>query len=204
MEKNSHDLAFKPNQFHLPSHITQIVLVTALPDDCTGCLYAFQKNDTHWEEIFHSIPVVIGRSGMAADKHEDDGKSPIGCHKIGYAFGIDSKPDYLRFPYKRIESADKFIDDVESPEYNQWIRGDTDAKRYERMKRKDHLYDLGMVLEYNMHPVVPGKGSAIFIHLWRNSRRGTDGCVAMARPDLENLMEWLDPEHNPHLYILES
>lgn len=193
------------NQFNLEPNIEQIILVTAMPESSSGYLYAFEKNDkARWEQVLDTIPVVIGKYGMTANKSEGDGRSPLGLHKIGYAFGVGSKPRYIEMPYREITSSDKFIDDPESPDYNTWISGETDAKSYERMKRKDDSYDLGLVIEYNMNPVVPAKGSAIFIHIWRSSTRGTQGCVAMDRDDIETILEWLKPDKNPHLYILES
>jgi L,D-peptidoglycan transpeptidase YkuD (ErfK/YbiS/YcfS/YnhG family) len=192
------------NQFNLDKNIRQIILVTAMSDSPTGYLYTFEKKADTWTEILENIPVVIGRSGMSANKIEGDGKSPLGLHKIGHAFGIGAKPKYVKMSYKEISAADKFIDDPESSQYNSWVRGETDAKSYERMKRKDELYDLGLVIEYNMHPVVANKGSAIFMHIWKSSSRGTEGCVAMKKIHLEDIMEWLDPEQNPHIYILES
>lgn len=203
MDNNSS--ALPVNQFNLEPNIEQIILVTAMPESHTGYLYAFQKNEQqHWEQSLDTVPVVIGRSGMTANKSEGDGRSPLGLHKIGYAFGTGSKPRNIDFPYREIRSDDKFIDDPESPEYNTWVSGDTDARSYERMKRKDDLYDLGLVIEYNMNPVVPAKGSAIFMHIWKSSSRGTQGCIAMSKSDLRDLLEWLKVDRNPHLYILES
>lgn len=193
------------NQFNLDSHVEQVILVTAMPGALSGYLYAFQKNaDGKYDQVFETMPVVIGRDGMTPDKHEGDDKSPLGLHKIGHAFGNGPKPSFVDFPYKEISANDKFVDDPNSPEYNTWVRGETKAKSYERMRRKDETYDLGMIIEYNMHPVVPGKGSAIFLHIWKSSDRGTQGCVAMKRSNLEMIMKWLKPKFNPHLYILES
>ncbi len=204
MNDYSDENIIKPNQFNLPAHIEQIILVTALRNSSNGYLYTFQKENTSWAEVFSSIPVVIGKTGMTADKNEGDKKSPLGLHKIGHAFGIDRKPDYVKLPYKEIRSSDKFIDDPESSDYNTWVTGETKAKSYERMKRSDGMYDLGVIIEYNMNPVIPKKGSAIFMHIWQSSNRATLGCVAMSRPDLEDIVAWLDPKYSPYIYILES
>lgn len=190
--------------FTLPNEVEQVLLVTAMQGSSRGSLYAFEKKGDFWEETFHTIPVSLGRSGMTNQKTEGDGKSPIGLYKLGTAFGIDSKPKYVQMPYKEIDSQDKFINDPEHPDYNTWVHGDTDAKSYEKMYRKDECYDLGVVIEYNMNPVVTSMGSAIFIHIWKSRNKSTEGCVAMSRADLEDLLEWLKPECNPHIYILES
>jgi L,D-peptidoglycan transpeptidase YkuD (ErfK/YbiS/YcfS/YnhG family) len=61
------------------------------------------------------------------------------------------------------------------------------------MWREDHLYDLVAVLGYNDRPVVPGKGSAIFLHLAQPDYSATQGCVAMAMDDLLAAIEQLKP-----------
>jgi L,D-peptidoglycan transpeptidase YkuD (ErfK/YbiS/YcfS/YnhG family) len=59
----------------------------------------------------------------------------------------------------------------------------------EQMWREDHLYDLVAVLGYNDDPVVPGKGSAIFLHLAKPDYAPTQGCVALAHDDLQAALE---------------
>ena len=191
------------DQLNLENNITQLILVLVNPNSHTGNLYTYEKKET-WAQILDRIPVVIGRSGATTTKTEGDGKSPLGLHKIGHAFGVDQTPKDIKIPYRQITSDDKFIDDPDSIEYNTWVNGDTKAKSYEVMKRDDNQYDLGLVVEYNMNPVVSGKGSAIFVHIWEHSNKGTAGCVAMARDHLGEIIGWLDPIKNPHLYITQS
>jgi L,D-peptidoglycan transpeptidase YkuD (ErfK/YbiS/YcfS/YnhG family) len=63
------------------------------------------------------------------------------------------------------------------------------------------LYELGIVLQHNPE-AIPHAGSAIFIHLWRGEKRGTAGCIAMSRPHLKSLLEWLDREKEPKIVQL--
>jgi L,D-peptidoglycan transpeptidase YkuD (ErfK/YbiS/YcfS/YnhG family) len=65
------------------------------------------------------------------------------------------------------------------------------------MKREDDLYRHGIVIEYNMHPIVRGKGSAIFLHQWQGKGKSTRGCVAMPEHHILRLLSWLDPAQNP-------
>ena len=58
------------------------------------------------------------------------------------------------------------------------------APRHEALFRADPQYDRVAVLDWNRHPVVPGRGSAIFLHAWRRPRQPTAGCIAFARPHL--------------------
>jgi len=59
--------------------------------------------------------------------------------------------------------------------------------------RDDELYDLFVVIGYNTDPVVPGKGSAIFLHCARPDFAGTEGCIAIARDELIPLLSLLGP-----------
>jgi L,D-peptidoglycan transpeptidase YkuD (ErfK/YbiS/YcfS/YnhG family) len=65
------------------------------------------------------------------------------------------------------------------------------------MKRDDNLYKYGIVVEYNMNPVIKGHGSAIFFHLWRGNEKPTEGCVALSEEDLVTILRWLNPASRP-------
>ena len=62
----------------------------------------------------------------------------------------------------------------------------------ERLWREDSLYDLIVVVGFNDSPVVPGKGSAIFLHLARPDYGPTQGCVALSRDDLTEAVAQLE------------
>ena len=68
----------------------------------------------------------------------------------------------------------------------------------EQMRRDDVLYQWGVVVEHNP-AAIPGAGSCIFLHIWRNSAAPTAGCTAMAESDLVRLLRWLDPAQHPIL-----
>jgi L,D-peptidoglycan transpeptidase YkuD (ErfK/YbiS/YcfS/YnhG family) len=191
------------NLFNINENIKQIILVLTTPESHTGYLYTFEKTGA-WTQVLNYIPVVCGKAGITTYKIEGDCKTPLGLFNIGHAFGATLKPQDIKIPYRQITQDDKFIDDPESDQYNTWVVGNTDAKSYETMKRLDNQYDLGLVIEYNMHPVVTEKGSAIFMHIWENNKKGTAGCVAMDKNNLLDIIGWLDPTKSPHLYILAS
>jgi L,D-peptidoglycan transpeptidase YkuD (ErfK/YbiS/YcfS/YnhG family) len=56
------------------------------------------------------------------------------------------------------------------------------------MCRDDGLYDIVLVVDYNMLPRVRGRGSAIFIHVARDGFLPTEGCVALKREALRRLV----------------
>jgi L,D-peptidoglycan transpeptidase YkuD (ErfK/YbiS/YcfS/YnhG family) len=69
------------------------------------------------------------------------------------------------------------------------------------MRRADGLYQLGIVVGYNTEPVLAGRGSAIFLHVWRGPGQATAGCIAMNLADLERIVAWLDPVKNPRIIL---
>ena len=80
-----------------------------------------------------------------------------------------------------------WCDDMGHPDYNRRVALPFPAS-HERLWREDHVYDLIVVLGYNDDPVIPEKGSAIFLHLAREDFSPTEGCIACARDDLLALL----------------
>ncbi len=148
-------------------------------------------------------PAVIGKNGIAplGQKKEGDGKTPAGLFSISSAFG-ESEQFRGTLPYRATTDRDIWVDDAQSPLYNQRSQLPTPARSYEKMKRKDMLYRLGLVVDYNRDPVVAGAGSAIFIHIWRNQSKGTAGCAALAEEHLRKLALSLNAADHPAALFL--
>jgi L,D-peptidoglycan transpeptidase YkuD (ErfK/YbiS/YcfS/YnhG family) len=139
---------------------------------------------------------TLGRSGVvrAADKREDDGASPAGVWPVRQLFW---RADRLArpgcaLPGRALEPDDGWCDDRAHPRYNTHVTHPFDGQA-ERMWREDHLYDVVVVLGHNDAPVVPGMGSAIFLHLARPDWGPTAGCIGLALPDLLRLLARLRP-----------
>ena len=128
---------------------------------------------------------ALGKAGIRVKKKEGDNITPKGTYKI---IRIYCRKDRIRQVKSRIKiyKINKKIgwcDDPKSEKYNQLINLPTKFG-YEKFYRKDHLYDLIIVLNYNMRPVVKNKGSAIFIHLARRNYNPTEGCIALSKNNL--------------------
>src|SRR5581483_9364082 len=113
--------------------------------------------------------VALGRSGISAMKREGDGATPLGRFPIRYAL---YRPDRMArprvpFPVRAISSRDGWCEDPSDRNYNRPVKL-APGSAADRLMRKDHLYDLVLVLGYNDRPRVKGKGSAIFVHLARD------------------------------------
>ena len=65
------------------------------------------------------------------------------------------------------------------------------------MRRPDDQYRLGVVVQHNADPVVAGRGSCIFLHIWMGPKVGTSGCTAVEAKHMEALLRWLDPQAKP-------
>ncbi|TXI92135.1 MAG: hypothetical protein E6Q33_07630 [Neisseriales bacterium] len=164
-------------------------------------LHACSWKDNAWyENSALRTKVAIGKNGLAKEgtKVEGDLKTPAGVFLLGTAFGI--KLQKVNFPYRVLTDQDKFIDDPDNDDYNSWVSGETTAKSYEPMKR---YYKYGIVIEYNMNPIIKGKGSAIFVHNWNYPDEPTSGCIAMPEQKLLKIIRWLQVEKNPSILIEE-
>lgn len=134
------------------------------------------------------IPCSVGRGGIlpAQAKREGDGASPAGAWRLIWLYW---RADRGRRPRTRLPAVPLgpqrgWAEDPADPAYNRPIRH-PHGYPADRMARGDPLYDLCAVTDHNAGPVVPGAGSAIFVHLWRRPRAPTAGCVAFRRADLE-------------------
>ncbi len=155
-----------------------------------------------WQRVFF-VSAVIGRNGLAAagEKKEGDGKTPSGIYPLGPAFGY-APAIATGLQYREVGNLDFWVDDIKSLQYNQWVNGRPVAHSFERMKRRDNLYQYGIVIGYNIHPVIRGAGSAIFMHVWRGYNSPTAGCVALNQRYLRKILRWLDRRYQP-VIILE-
>ena len=207
--------------FHIPDKYQQVVLVTTDNwSSSKGKVAFFEKIDSRWVAYDSSINVNVGKNGLGwglglhqtsslePEKIEGDGKAPAGVFEFGVSFGYsDTPPVGSSWKYQSVDSRDYFVDDPDSQDYNKWVRLTEDKanepkaywKSFERMKRLDHLYELGILINHNNSPIVPKKGSAIFLHIWRTEFSPTLGCTAMSKENITRLLRWLDPLKNPIL-----
>jgi len=140
---------------------------------------------------------LVGRSGTvgASDKREGDGCSPIGRWPIRTVlFRPDrvAPPAGLALPWRWLRPDDGWSDDPADPAYNRPVRHPNPYSA-ERLWRDDGAYDVVVVLGHNDAPVMPGLGSAIFLHCLP-TRPFTEGCIALPRDALLELLPLLGPD----------
>ena len=88
---------------------------------------------------------------------------------------------------RKIKKNTGWCDDSKSNFYNQQISLPSKFG-YEKLYRNDNLYDLIIVINYNMNPIIKNKGSAIFIHVAKNYYKKTKGCIALKKKNLIELI----------------
>ena len=200
----------------------QLIVVTTPNWNATNAhLQAFERTAGGWKAHDAGFDVSLGRSGSAwgigvhpqqtdgPQKREGDGRSPAGIFNIGPAFGY-AEHISSAMPYQPMLASSYCMDVPASPLYNQIVdaakvgeaavKGSTEAMRLDLHNNGDRRYREGFVIEHNP-AAVPGQGSCIFAHLWRQPGEATAGCTAMEPERMSALLEWLSPEAKP-LFVL--
>jgi L,D-peptidoglycan transpeptidase YkuD (ErfK/YbiS/YcfS/YnhG family) len=137
------------------------------------------------------VRCALGESGVkpAADKREGDLASPAGIwpiRRVLYRPDKGSAPT-TALPTAALSPDDGWCDAPDDPAYNRPVKRPYPASA-EAMWRDDHLYDLVVVLGHNDDPPIAPMGSCIFLHLARPGYLPTEGCVAVSREDMEELL----------------
>lgn len=194
-----------------------VVVTTKGWDTSSGTAAIFERKNTgsDWKQVGESFPVVIGEKGMAwaellngdidmtKIKQEGDGNSPAGLFPLTSSFGKGSKPNAVELPYTKLDQYTECVDDIRSTHYNRIVNrlqvGNFDWKTSEKMLAVGERYELGIFVAYNSYPVEKGRGSCIFLHIWKDANTSTTGCTAMERRNLERIVAWATPAKNPYL-----
>ena len=131
---------------------------------------------------------ALGKAGIRKKKKEGDNITPKGIYKIIKIYYRDDRIKKISSKFKLIKITKKmgWCDDPKSKKYNQLIKL-PNKYSHEKLYKKNNTYDLLLVLDYNMKPIVKNKGSAIFIHVAKRNYKPTAGCIALKKKDLLKL-----------------
>lgn len=139
---------------------------------------------------------AVGKNGFTHDKKEGDNCTPIGTFALRECWWRPDKlPDEpaTGLPTRIIQPDDAWCDAPDAACYNRHVKRPF-APSHEKLWRDDDVYDLIVPMGYNDDPVVPGRGSAIFMHVARPGYLGTEGCVALALNDLLEILRGVDAD----------
>ena len=132
----------------------------------------------------------IGKRGIGYKKKEGDLITPKGRYRIKYILYRKDRIKKIQTKIKKIiiKKNMGWCDDPNSKLYNKLIKLPSTFS-YEKLYRKENVYDIILVLNYNMKPVIKHKGSAIFIHVSKSNYKKTEGCVALKKTHLLKILK---------------
>jgi len=138
---------------------------------------------------------AIGKRGIVGKKVEGDKCTPRGRFKFKYIFYRKERVKNIRSKLKLVPIKKNFgwCDDVKSIFYNKFIRLPF-KYRAEKLYLKENIYDIIVVIDYNLNPVKKKKGSAIFLHIAKKNYSPTLGCVAISKNDMMYLISIINKD----------
>tara|TARA_A100001015_G_C14920884_1_gene684269 strand:- start:662 stop:1162 length:501 start_codon:yes stop_codon:yes gene_type:complete len=138
----------------------------------------------------YKVKCAVGKRGIGLKKKEGDLITPIGQYKIKYIL-------YRKDRIKKIQSRLRKIiikknmgwcDDPNSKKYNKLINLPFKDNN-EKLFKRENIYDIILVLNFNMNPIKKNKGSAIFIHVAKKNYSKTKGCIAIKKTELLKILK---------------
>ncbi|OQM77140.1 L,D-transpeptidase family protein [Manganibacter manganicus] len=139
------------------------------------------------------FPCALGRGGIVSAKREGDGGTPLATMRILSGYFRNDHFAGARRTRLAMTTIGPDLGWCEVPDdrnYNRPVRIPYGAS-HERMRRDDRLYDVCLVLDWNIRPRLRGRGSAIFFHLARPGYTPTQGCVAVSERTMARLLPLL-------------
>ena len=140
----------------------------------------------------YKVKCALGKRGIGNKRKEGDFITPKGLYKIKYILYRKDRVSKIKTKFNKVilKKNMGWCDDPKSSRYNKLIRTPFNYN-YEKLYRKNNIYDIILVLNYNMNPIQKGKGSAIFIHIAKKDYSKTEGCIAVKKKDLLKILKEL-------------
>ena len=148
----------------------------------------------------YKVKCAVGKRGIGLKKKEGDLITPIGEFRIKYIL-------YRKDRVKKIKSKFKMIiikknmgwcDDPKSNRYNKLVKFPFSFNA-EKLHKVDNTYDIIVVLNYNLNPIIKNKGSAIFLHIAKKNYKRTDGCIAVNKRALKKIIQKINKKTIIHI-----
>ncbi len=133
---------------------------------------------------------ALGKAGIGEKSTEGDRITPKGAYKVIKVYYRKDRIKKITSKFKlvKIKKDMGWCDDPKSKKYNQLIKLPSKYS-HENLYRENSIYDLILVLNYNMNPIIKNKGSAIFIHIANKKFKNTEGCIAIEKKNLVRLVK---------------
>jgi L,D-peptidoglycan transpeptidase YkuD (ErfK/YbiS/YcfS/YnhG family) len=185
--------------------VRQLITVEAATTRTTyATARIWRRTGACWSAAGGPYPARVGWNGLRLNRHEGDGTTPIGTFPISATMYGNAANPGVRFRYVRLRCGDWWVEDPRSPAYNTFQRLGCGVRPPFKVTTPDMSKDRRAyvhlaVIEFNMHPVVPGRGSGIFLHA--QTGNPTNGCVSLRAGDLVHVLRWLSPAAAPQIAI---
>lgn len=211
------------------------VVGAPLPDDCSqlivgiadswdskvGRIQCFEKRRGKWQAVSESQRVLFGKNGLAwgigvagqeqqgRRKVEGDMRAPAGIFALGKVYTYSSAlPEGADYPFYTVTTADAWVEDPESPNYNRHVTAAPSNPpawfKKAQMRQDDFAHAWKIEIRHNADPPHPGMGSAIFFHIQRGPNRNSSGCTTMPEATLLSIIRWLRADDHPHYVLLPA
>ena len=133
----------------------------------------------------YKIKCAIGKRGITSKKIEGDRKTPKGTFAFKSIFYRKDKVSKIKSHLKKIiiKKNMGWCDESGNKHYNKLIQFPFNLSA-EKLWLKESIYDVIVVINYNLRPVIQNKGSAIFLHIAKKNYRSTKGCIAIKKKDM--------------------
>ncbi|WP_372351976.1 L,D-transpeptidase [Streptomyces sp. KL116D] len=151
-----------------------------------------------------SAPARFGAKGLVEGSRRAQGTNttPAGLYDLPFAFGTVAAPGGTTVAYRRVQRSSWWCQDNDSRSYNRWTQprpADCRAAESEHLADYGTQYAHALVIGFNYHRPVRGRGAGIFLHV--NGRAATAGCVSVPKADMRRILAWAKPGRAPHMAI---
>ncbi|HZB35002.1 MAG TPA: L,D-transpeptidase family protein [Gaiellaceae bacterium] len=193
------------NGIDTPRGSAQLITVEAARHKTTAAsLRTWRRQGGCWVPVAGPWTARVGWNGLADRRREGDGTTPTGVYRFGSVMYGNAPNPGVRYRYRRLTCGDWWNEDPTSPTYNTFRHVRCGARPPFRVTtpglwQEKSAYRHFAVIEYNTRPVVPGRGSGIFLHAQTGS--STNGCISLPAHKLVVALRWLDPAKRPRIAI---
>jgi L,D-peptidoglycan transpeptidase YkuD (ErfK/YbiS/YcfS/YnhG family) len=147
------------------------------------------RNNGYLEYKNFKFRCALGKAGVKTKIKEGDNITPKGTYKILNIYYRKDRIKKIKSSINKIKINKNmgWCDDTLSKYYNKQIKLPSKFS-HEILYRKDNIYDIVCVINYNINPTLKNKGSAIFLHIAKKNYQRTKGCIALKKSHLITLL----------------
>ena len=183
---------------------TQLITAVApKASSTTGTVTWWDLVHGHWVQA-GSASARFGAKGLVegVSRKQNTNTTPTGLYDLPYAFGIKAAPGGTLYKYRPVHRSSWWCEDTASRSYNRWtepLPSDCRASESEHLASYGTQYAYALVIGFNYHQRVRGRGAGIFLHV--NGRGATAGCVSVPGDAMQRILTWVHPWTEPHIAI---